>query len=152
MMNLIDEYIKRNKRNLSKIQIFDSELSSTSKIVLINNNIRTVYDLLISEHKLKKIFCSKPQSLDEIEDYIFSLKSDITDELDCFPQLEEWDMFLEALNEVIGLDPLTCILCGENPSAYSINLADNESINICYTCAETIRKNIYRFLNERELW
>lgn len=151
-MNLIDEYIKKNKQNLSKILISDSELSSVSKIILNNNKICTVYDLLTSEHRLKMLFQSKPEYLEEIDNYIFSIRSDITDELDCFPQLEEWNMLMDALNEAIGLDPLTCVLCGKNPSNYSIDLANNESINICDTCADIIRKNIYRFLIERELW
>lgn len=152
MKNLIDEYIEKNKTILIKKLILDSSLSSESKAILINNNIYTIYDLLTAENKLKKIFYFNPNSLEEIEDYIFSLKTDITDEIDNFPQLNEWNMLLDALNEKMSLNPLTCVLCDEKPSAYSINVASNESINICNDCASSIKNRINSFLVDKDLW
>ena len=152
MTELIDKYIQNNKSVYMETLISDSSLSSESKTILINNNICTIYDLLIAANKLEKLFYFNPCCLEEIEDYIFSLKSNITDELDCFPELEEWNVFLEALDEIVSLEPLICALCGKHSSAYSIRIADEQYINVCDNCAAIIKKHIYTFLNEKDLW
>lgn len=61
-------------------------------------------------------------------------------------------MFLDTVNELMSLNPLTCVVCGEKPSAKSMNIADGININVCNECAMIIKKKICDFLIIRDLW
>lgn len=153
MSNLITEYIENHKDLFQSKTIDKCSLSIEIILVLKKQNILTVYDLLTaSEKTIESIFNSSFNAIEEINEYIFAIHSDITDELDNFPPLEEWNEFLDAVNELMSINPLTCSWCGRRPSAYTINLTDNCCINICSNCAKKTRKIIYNFLVKKNLW
>lgn len=153
MNYLINKYIKEQKNIYQTKTIAQSSLSNEIILTLKEQSILTIYDLLTaSEEILESIFNNTPKSLEEIQEYIFSIHSDIMDEMDSFPKLEEWNMFLDAVNEQVSLDPLTCVLCYENQSAFSMNIADNININVCNECSKKIKEKICDFLITRDLW
>lgn len=154
MKYLIYKYIKEHKNFYQSKSISQSSLNSEIVSKLKKQNIFTIYDLLTaSKETIKSIFNNNSSNaVEEIDEYIFSISSDITDELDNFPPLEEWNEFLDAVNELMSINPLTCALCGEMPSAYTINLIDDCHINICSNCAEKSKNQIYNFLVRRNLW
>lgn len=153
MKELIIEYIEQHKEVYIQSLIVDSNLSTKSKSILIENNILSIYELLtIPKATSKLISAISSDSAEEIADYIFSIHSGIIDELDSFPELEEWNMFLDAINEIMSLDPLKCALCMERKAAFSMNIANQRYINICEVCAERIKVPISDFLISKGLF
>lgn len=152
MANLIQDYIEQHRDSYIKKLIADSRLSPETRSTLLESNILSFYDLLTaSEDRLETVFKNCRNGLEEIEDFIFYIQSDIIDDLDSFPELEEWNMFLDAVNDVMSIDPLKCSLCFENPSAYSINIANERYINICENCAGKIKVQILDLLINKGL-
>lgn len=88
----------------------------------------------------------------ELKDYLLELENNIVNSFDDFPPLEEYNMFLDAVNELMTLDPLRCVLCGKMPSTYKLNIADNTYINFCKDCGYKIKDSIYSFLSDKCFW
>jgi len=152
MEKLIKDYIEQHRDLYIEKLISDNSLSPETRSILIENNILSFYDLLIvSKDRLETIFKDSYNGMEEVEDFIFYIQSDIIDELDSFPELEEWNMFLDAVNDVMSIDPLKCSLCFENPSAHSMNIANERYINICEKCARKIKAQILDLLINKGL-
>lgn len=150
--SLIDKY-DINSEMFDCKSIKDSCLSGDSQNFLIDNNIITLLDLISMNLDNLENFSGYRKSYGrEIQNYLFEIENEIINNLSDFSPLEEWDMFLDAVNELMSLNPLTCVLCGENPSAISMNIAEQVDINICEECSNKIKENIYSFLSEKCLW
>ncbi len=153
MNNSLLEKYKINIDTYKNTMIKDSDLSLKTKKMLVNNNILTIADLLWRNPNTYKDFLGyNKASVLELDEFLLELETDIINELDNFPILEEWNMFLDAINELMSLEPLTCAMCRELPSAFSINLADNRYVNVCCVCADKIRNQVYEFLDDTHLW
>ncbi len=150
--SLIDKY-EINVQLYKCKSINDSSLSDGSKNMLLDNNINTLLDLIcLNPDCINDFFGYKQAYGTEIEDYLLELENNIVNSFDDFPPLEEYNMFLDAVNELMTLDPLRCVLCGKMPSTYKLNIADNTYINFCKDCGYKIKDSIYSFLSDKCFW